>query len=469
MLREPCSEGVIRGTKAQGTVRAQRAVLSAAIVGSSMVFVDGSAVNVALPILQRELHASLAQTQWVVEAYALFLAALLLVGGSLGDRYGRRLVFAYGTLVFVLASLACALSTNLTMLVAARAVQGIGAALLAPGSLALIGASFDVSTRGRAIGVWSATTAVTSSLGPLIGGILVQALSWRWVFALNVPLAVVVFALLRTVEESKDVEASGTLDWSGALLVALGLGALTYAALDAQGAGRGTATAWFGVAIGVLALAAFIVRERMARNPMMPLRIFASRTFLGTNVATLLLYAALGGALYFVPFELINHQHYSVTAAGAALLPMIALIALLSRPAGAVSDRHGARLPLTVGASIAGLGFLLFVEPGIGRDYWSTFFPAACVLGLGMGIVVAPLTTTVLGAVSPEHAGVASGINNTVARAGGLLGIAALGFGYTTGMRTVMLAAVALAAAAAFVSWVMLRTPPTESAYRPGP
>ena len=461
MLREPCSEGVIRGTKAPAVARGQRTVLSASILGSSMVFIDGSAVNVALPILQRELHASLAQAQWVVEAYALLFAALLLVGGSLGDRYGRRRVFGYGTLVFVLASLVCALSTTPTMLIAARILQGIGAALLAPGSLALIGAGFDVSSRGRAIGVWSAATAVTSSLGPLIGGFLVQTLSWRWVFALNVPLAVVVFVLLRTVEESKDVQARGALDWSGALLAALGLGALTYAALDAQSAGHATPIAWIGVTAGALSLAAFIARERVADSPMMPLETFASRIFRGTNVATLLLYAALSGALYFVPFELINQQHYSATAAGAALLPMVALIALLSRPAGALSDRYGARLPLTAGASIAGLGFLLFVEPGIGKDYWLTFFPAACVLGLGMGIVVAPLTTTVLGAVSPEHAGVASGINNTVARAGGLLGIAVLGLGYAAGLRTIMLAAAGLAAAAAAASWVMLR-PPAE-------
>ncbi|TAM61860.1 DHA2 family efflux MFS transporter permease subunit [bacterium] len=458
MIRDPCSDGVIRGTRPAGVAQAQRALLGATILGSSMVFIDGSAVNLALPLLQRDLHTTLAQTQWIFEAYALLFSALLLVGGALGDRYGRRRIFACGTLVFTLASLACAVSTTLPMLVAARAVQGVGAALLAPGSLALIGANFDASARGRAIGLWSATTAVTSALGPVIGGVIVQLLSWRWVFALNVPLAVAVFLLLRTVEESRE-PARGSVDWLGALLATLALGLLTFAALDAQGVGWSSARVWIVAAAGLHMLALFLLRERGARAPMMPLDIFANSTFRGTNEATFLLYAALSGALYFVPFELIDRQHYSAAAAGAALVPMIALMALIARPAGALADRHGARIPLTAGAAIAALGYLLFTQPGIGADYWTTFFPAACVLGLGMGIVVAPLTAAVLGALPAERAGVASGINNAVARAAGLLGIAVLGIGYASSISVVMLAAALLALAAAIVSWTLLRAP----------
>ncbi|GAA3807896.1 MFS transporter [Streptomyces phyllanthi] len=402
-----------------------RWILLTTVLGSSMALLDSTVVNVALPRMGRDLDADLAVLQWTVNAYMLTLAGLILLGGALGDRFGRRRIFVLGVVWFAVASLLCGIAPNAGVLVAARALQGVGGALLTPGSLALIQASFHPDDRGRAVGLWSGFGGIGAAVGPFLGGWLVDGPGWRWVFLLNVPLAALcVPVALRHVPESADPRAHGRFDVLGAVLGALSLGLVTYALIEA-GAKAGVLVAVTAV-VGLGAGVAFVYVERRRRDPMMPPEIFSSRQFTAVNLVTLCVYAAFGGFFFLTAVQLQVVSGYSALGAGTALLPITVLMLLLSARSGELGERIGPRIPLTAGPLLCAVGMLLMLRVGADASYVTDVLPALLVLGLGMVTLVAPLTATVLGSVDTEHAGLASGINNAAARAAGLVAVAAL-------------------------------------------
>ena len=430
--RDPSSAGVVRAAgRRGGAPGAGKWVLAASIVGSAMAFIDGSVVSVALPILQNDFGIAVSTAQWVVEAYALFLSSLLLVGGALADRFGRRRLFVLGAIAFAAASLACGLSPSAAALIASRAVQGVGAALLVPSSLAMLGAAFPEEERGRAVGMWSAGTSIAMAIGPAMGGWLVQAISWRSVFLVNLPLAAaVIWIAQRRVPESRSAD-SGPLDLTGAVLATSGLALLVFGLIEAPTAGWASPRASVPLAAGAIGLAAFVAVETREKHPMVPIGFFRKRTFTAANLLTFFLYAALAVLFFFLPFVLIQARGYSPTGAGVSVLPLVLIVSAGSRYAGAVADRIGPRLPLTAGPAVTAAGFVLFVVlPGKG-SYAATVLPALAVVGVGLAITIAPLTTTILNCVEQDEQGAASGINNAVARVAGLLAVAVLGIAAT--------------------------------------
>lgn len=408
---------------------AARWVLAATVVGSGMALLDGTVVNVALPAIGRDLQAPVSGLQWVLAAYLVTLTSLLLAGGALGDLVGRRRVFLVGAVWFAVASAACAAAPDLGVLVAARAVQGVGGALLVPGSLAIIESTFAADDRGRAIGVWAGLGGVAAAVGPLLGGWLVTAVSWRLIFVLNLPLAAFVLVAGRHVAEPARSRPRPRIDVLGAALGAGGLAGVTYALIQGPAASRGTPAAAMAVAAGVAgtaALVAFVVVEGRRRQPLLPLSVFTSRQFSGANAVTFVVYAALGGALFLVAIELQQVVGYSPLAAGAAMVPITLLMLVLSPVSGAVGQRVGPRWPMTAGPLVMAAGLLLMRRFGPGAGYVAVVLPAVVVFGLGLVTTVAPLTATALGALDEARAGVASGVNNAVARLGGLLAVAVL-------------------------------------------
>jgi EmrB/QacA subfamily drug resistance transporter len=404
-----------------------RWVLLACVLGSGVAFLDSTIVNVALPRIGEEFGAGLTSLQWVVNAYTLTLSGLLLLGGSLGDRSGRRRVFVIGVVWFALASVLCGAALNAPMLIAARALQGVGAALLTPGSLAIIEAVYVQEDRSRAVGAWSGLGGAATAIGPFLGGWLVDAVSWRLAFLINLPLAaLVVFVAVRHIPETRDPNAAARLDWTGATLAALGLAGVVYALTEGPGAGW-TSTVILVTGLGGLAtLVAFVVVERTSSHPMLPLGIFSSRQFTSANLVTFVVYGALGGALFLLPIQLQRVLGYSALESGVALLPITLLMLLLSARAGQLAQKVGPRLPMTLGPIVVGLGFVLLTRVGPGSTYLTDLLPALIVFGLGLALTVAPLTSTVLAAASVERAGIASAVNNDVARVAGLIAVAAL-------------------------------------------
>ncbi len=405
---------------------AGRWVIAAAILGSGIAFLDSTVVNAALPAIARDFEVGLGDLQWVVTGYLLTLGALLVVAGSLGDRYGRRKVFEIGVIAFASASVVCGIAPNVELLIAARAVQGIAGALLIPGSLAIVSASFAPDQRGRAIGWWSGLGGIAMAVGPFLGGALIDSVSWRAVFLLNLPIAAVTWVITRRhVPETRDSTVRGKVDLGGAVLLALGLGGIVFALIEGPDRGWGTRSV-VALSVGIVAIATFLVVERRKASPMVPLSIFRSRQFSGANAVTFAVYAALGATTFLLVVHLQTDLGYSALEAGAALLPVTVVMLLGSARAGELAQRIGPRLPMTVGPIGVAVGMALFTRVEPGRSYWDAVLPGALVLGLGLVATVAPLTATVLAAVDDDHAGVASAVNNAVARIAGLLAVAVL-------------------------------------------
>ncbi|WP_428963186.1 DHA2 family efflux MFS transporter permease subunit [Micromonospora fluostatini] len=464
---------------------AGRGTLLAAVLASGMVFLDSTVVNVALPRLGADLGATVADLQWTINGYLLVLAAFVLLGGALGDRFGRRRIFLLGVVSFSVASVACGLAQGTGWLIVARFLQGAGGALLTPGSLSVLQASFHPDDRGKAIGAWSGLAGVSTALGPLIGGWLIDSLSWRWIFFINLPVAVlVILAALRWVPESRDENVSRAggrgaghrrFDVTGAVLGALALGGVTYALIDAPVRGFASWAILGSVLVGVLAAGAFVVVERRRGDAaMLPTGLFHSRLFSALNVFTVVVYAALGGFTFFLAVYLQNVVGWSALLTGLSTLPLTVLLLVGSPKAGALSQRIGPRLPLTVGPVVAAVGLLLLRPVGPGASYWTDVLPGVTLFGAGLTLVVAPLTASVLAAVADRYAGVASGFNNAAARAGGLLAVAALpllvglrGTGYdqraelTTAYRGALLWCAALLLAGAALAALLVHRPPT--------
>lgn len=459
--------------------RTGRTVLAAAILGSSLALLDSTVVNVALHRIGEDLEASLGELQWVSNGYLLSLASLTLLGGSLGDRFGRRRIFMTGVLGFALTSLACGLAPTAEVLILARIAQGVAAALLVPGSLAMIQGSFAPSDRSRAIGTWSGLGGVATAIGPFLGGWLVQSVSWRWVFLINLPVALLTLAVARRVPETRDPSAVRGFDLSGALLCTLALGGLTYALIEWT---TEPAVAVPALAVGLVAGVAFWYDERRSRAPLLPPGLFASRQFSAANAMTLLTYAALGGVLFFLVLQLQTVAGLGPLEAGLSTLPITIVMLLLAGRGGALAGRIGPRLPMTVGPLLCAAGTLLLSRIDADLDYWTEVALPLTVFGLGLAALVAPLTAAVLAAVPDEHAGVASGVNNAVARAGSLLAVAALplvvglaGSDYQrpeifdAGYRTAMLCCAGLLVAGGALSWLLIRNPASEVSAAPAP
>jgi EmrB/QacA subfamily drug resistance transporter len=427
---QPCDIGVIDGTKISSPCQPSSRpwIIAAASLGSGMAFLDSTILNVALPALQSDLGASVRAVQWTYGAYALVLSALLLVGGTLGDRFGRRRVFVLGATIFAVASLWCALAPGTAQLITARGVQGVGGALLVPASLAIIGASFEGRLKAKAIGTWGALSAIAMAVGPVLGGWLVEEVSWRAAFLINPVLAAVAIPIaLWHVTESRDPEAHN-LDLVGAVLATTGLAGLVYALIESSAWGLGAPRVLVALTVGLIGLACFIWVERRVKDPMVPPSLFRSRNFDGANLVTLLFYMALTGSLYFLPFLMMQVHGYSALVAGSVFLPFVAMAFLIGRLSGRISARFGTKIPLVVASLAVLVGLLLFAVPGVEHDsYWTSFFPAMIVQGAGMALAITPLTTAALGSVDREHSGLASGVNNAVARVAGLMAVALLG------------------------------------------